>query len=254
MPETGYIAVFLIGLLGGTHCVGMCGGIVGALSAGVPSALSNLTVGGVTGRVPGGASRGASNWQLHLAYNAGRITSYTAAGALLGAIGGLGMVLNNVLPVQMALYVVANVMLIALGLYLTGVTALLAPVERLGHGLWGRIQPLTRRFLPARSVAQALPLGLLWGFLPCGLVYSVLATALVSGSAERGAGLLLAFGLGTLPNLMLAGLLLARLRDVVRRKWVRIASGVLVLGFGVFGLVNAGTLGGRLWQGVVCHV
>lgn len=254
MPETGYIAVFLIGLLGGTHCVGMCGGIVGALSAGVPSALQNVPASGVAGRASRGASYGVSNWQIHLAYNIGRITSYTAAGALLGAIGGLGMVLNNVLPVQMALYVVANAMLIALGLYLTGITALLAPVERLGHRLWARIQPLTRRFLPARSIAQALPLGLLWGFLPCGLVYSVLATALVSGSAERGAGLLLAFGLGTLPNLMLAGLLLARLRDVVRRKWVRIGSGVLVLGFGVFGLVNAGTLGGRLWQGVVCHV
>lgn len=250
MPETGYIAVFLIGLLGGTHCVGMCGGIVGALSAGVPGALQNVSVGGAAAN----ASLGVSHWQLHLAYNAGRIASYTAAGALLGAVGGLGMVLNNVLPVQMALYVVANAMLIALGLYLTGITGLLAPVERLGHRLWVRIQPLTRRFLPARSIAQALPLGLLWGFLPCGLVYSVLATALVSGSAERGAGLLLAFGLGTLPNLMLAGLLLARLRDIVRRKWVRVGSGLLVLGFGVFGLVNAGTLGGRLWQGVVCHV
>lgn len=234
MPETGYIAVFLIGLLGGTHCVGMCGGIVGALSTGLPA--------------------GRPAWRLHLAYNLGRMISYTAAGALLGALGGLGMVLNNVLPVQMALYVVANVMLVALGLYLTGVTAPLAPLERAGHRLWSRIQPLTRRFLPARSPAQALPLGLLWGFLPCGLVYSILATALVSGSAGRGAGLLLAFGLGTLPNLMLAGVLLARLRDLTRHKWVRVTSGVLVLGFGVFGLVNAGTLGGRLWQGVVCHV
>ncbi len=234
MPETGYIAVFLIGLLGGTHCVGMCGGIVGALTVTRPGSQPD--------------------WQLHAAYNLGRITSYTAAGAALGAIGGLGMVLNNVLPVQMALYLIANVMLIALGLYLTGMTSLLAPLERAGHRVWTRIQPLTARFLPARRIAQAYPLGLLWGFLPCGLVYSVLATALVSGSALRGGGLLLAFGLGTLPNLMLAGVLLMRLRDVTRQKWLRIGSGVLVLGFGVFGLVNAGTLGGKLWQGVVCHV
>jgi sulfite exporter TauE/SafE len=234
MPETGYIAVFLIGLLGGTHCVGMCGGIVGALTVTRPGSRPD--------------------WQLHAAYNLGRITSYTVAGAALGAIGGLGMVLNNVLPVQMALYLVANLMLIALGLYLTGMTSLLAPLERAGHRVWTRIQPLTARFLPARRIAQAYPLGLLWGFLPCGLVYSVLATALVSGSALRGAGLLLAFGLGTLPNLMLAGMLLTRLRYVTRQKWLRIGSGVLVLGFGVFGLVNAGTLGGKLWQGVVCHV
>jgi sulfite exporter TauE/SafE len=234
MPETGYIAVFLIGLLGGTHCVGMCGGIVGALTVKLPGSKPD--------------------WQLHAAYNVGRITSYTAAGAVLGAIGGLGLVLNNVLPVQMALYVVANVMLVALGLYLTGITALLAPLERAGHRVWAHIQPLTARFLPAKSVTQAFPLGLLWGFLPCGLVYSVLATALVSGSALRGAGLLLAFGLGTLPNLMLAGMLLMRLREVTRQRWVRVGSGVLVLAFGVFGLLNAGTLGGRLWQGVVCHV
>jgi len=103
-------------------------------------------------------------------------------------------------------------------------------------------------------VAQAYPLGLLWGFLPCGLVYSVLATALVSGSSERGAGLMLAFGLGTLPNLLLAGLLLVRLRQFVRQRAVRLVSGVMVLGFGLFGLANAATLGGRLWQGVVCHV
>lgn len=234
MPETGYLAVFLIGLLGGTHCVGMCGGIVSALTV----------------QLPGQKRR---EWPLHLAYNIGRITSYTVAGAAMGAIGTVGMLFNDLLPIQLGLYVAANLMLVALGLYLTGFTCALAPVERLGQRLWSHIQPLTRRFLPARSVAQALPLGMLWGFLPCGLVYSVLATALVTGAAERGAGLMLAFGLGTLPNLMLAGLLLKRLRDVVRNQAVRTGSGLVVLGFGVYGLVTAPTLGSNLWNGVVCH-
>lgn len=234
MPETGYLAVFLIGLLGGTHCVGMCGGIVSALTV----------------QMPGQKRR---EWPLHLAYNIGRITSYTAAGAAMGAIGTVGMLFNDLLPIQLGLYVAANLMLVALGLYLTGFTRALAPVERLGQRLWSRIQPLTRRFLPARTVAQALPLGMLWGFLPCGLVYSVLATALVTGAAERGAGLMLAFGLGTLPNLMLAGLLLKRLRDVVRNQAVRTGSGLVVLGFGVYGLVTTPTLGSNLWNGVVCH-
>ena len=156
------------------------------------------------------------------------------------------------LPVQMTLYVLANLMLIALGLYLTGFTRLLAPIERVGHVLWRRIQPATRRFLPARSVKQALPLGMLWGFIPCGLTYSILATALVTGSGARGAGLMLAFGLGTLPNLLLAGMLFKRFRDFTRNRKVRIASGVLVLGFGLFGLYHAPTLGGDLWSGVVC--
>lgn len=237
MPETGYLAVFLIGLLGGTHCVGMCGGIV--------SALTVHTV-----QMPGKSAR---QWPLHLAYNLGRIASYTLAGALMGAIGTVGMLFNDILPIQMALYVLANLMLVALGLYLTGFTRALSGLERLGQRLWVRIQPLTKRFLPARTVGQALPLGMLWGFLPCGLVYSVLATALVSGAAERGAGLMLAFGLGTLPNLMLAGLLLKRLREVVKSRAIRTGSGLVVLGFGVFGLATAPSLGSALWSGVVCH-
>ena len=238
MNSAAYLAVFLIGLLGGTHCVGMCGGIVSALSVN-------------TVRLPGQSAW--SELPTHLSYNLGRILSYSLAGAAMGQIGSLGLMLENFLPVQITLYVLANLMLVALGLYLTGVTGALGFLERLGQKLWRRIQPLTRRFLPVRSPAQALPLGMLWGFLPCGMVYSVLTTALLSGSAVRGAGLMLAFGLGTLPNLLLAGLLAKRLRDFTRKKSVRVFSGLLVLGFGVFGLVNATTLGGQLWQGVVCH-
>lgn len=235
MLETGYIALFLIGLLGGTHCVSMCGGIVGALSV----------------QMPGQQRR---QWPIHLAYNVGRITTYVVMGALLGAVGTAGMLFNDVLPVQMGLYVLANLMLIVLGLYLTGVTQLLAPIERAGMGVWKRVQPLTKRFIPARNVGQALPLGLLWGFLPCGLVYSVLTTALLTGSATRGAGMMLAFGLGTLPNLMLAGMLFKRFRDITRNTRVRFVAGMLVLGFGVFGLYHAPTLGGNLWSGIVCEV
>lgn len=234
MPETGYIAVFLIGLLGGTHCIGMCGGIVSALTVQIPGQIKR-------------------QWPIHLAYNLGRISTYTLLGTLAGAIGTVGLLFDGVLPMQMALYVFANVMLVALGLYLTGFTRLLAPLERMGHHVWRRVQPLTRRFLPARGPLQAFPLGLLWGFLPCGLVYSVLATALVAGSSARGAGMMLAFGLGTLPNLLLAGMLLKHLRGVTRNAWLRSAAGLLVLGFGVFGLFKATTLGGDLASCLVCH-
>ena len=237
MPDSGFLAVFLIGLLGGVHCAGMCGGIVSALSL----------------QMPGAEVRAAPAWTLHLAYNLGRIASYVIAGAMIGELGSLGLLLNNWLPVQMILYVGANLMMVALGLYLTGATQTLAFVERAGQSLWRRVQPATRRFLPVRGVAQAFPLGMLWGWLPCGLVYSVLAMALLSGSAMRGAATLLAFGLGTLPNLMLAGLLLARFRSVIQGRALRLGSGLIVLAFGVWGLVNAATLGGHLWQGVVCH-
>lgn len=223
MPDSGYLALFLVGLLGGTHCVGMCGGIVGALSMG-----------------------GQARWSMHLAYNGGRILSYAAAGAIAGALGAASMGLEGQVPARLILYFVANLMLVAMGLYLLGVTKALAFTERAGQSLWRRLQPLTRRFLPVRSVAQAFPLGVLWGWLPCGLVYSALATALSTGSAGRGALTMLAFGLGTLPNLLLAGIVLARLNGFVRRPIVRTLSGLLVLGFGLYGFLGLMRLSGGL--------
>ena len=219
MPEfsaSGYLALFLIGLLGGTHCVGMCGGIVSALTMGGPP-----------------------RFVLHLAYNSGRIISYALAGAIAGGLGGLSLILSGQLPLRIALYVLANLMLVALGFYLIGITQALAFTERFGKRLWVHLQPLGKRYLPAQTVAQAFPLGLVWGWLPCGLVYSALATALTSGSALHGAGLMLAFGLGTLPNLLLAGLLAVRLRAYAALPAVRWMAGLLVLGFGVWGLLGA---------------
>jgi sulfite exporter TauE/SafE len=215
MPDSGFLALFLVGLLGGTHCVGMCGGIVGALSLGAPA-----------------------RWSMHLAYNAGRILSYGLAGAIAGTLGAASMGLEGQVPVRLVLYFLANLMLVALGLYLTGVTRALAFSERFGQHLWRLLQPLGKRFLPARTAIQAFPLGLLWGWLPCGLVYSALASALTAASASRGALLMLVFGLGTLPNLLLAGIVLARLNEFVRRPWVRLSSGLLVLGFGLYGLLG----------------
>ena len=213
MPDSGYLALFLVGLLGGTHCVGMCGGIVGALSMGAPA-----------------------RWSMLFAYNIGRILSYGAAGAIAGALGAASLGLEGQVPIRLILYFLANLMLVALGFYLLGVTRTLAFTERAGQHLWRLIQPLTKRFLPARTVGQAFPLGLLWGWLPCGLVYSALASSLTAGSAGHGALMMLAFGLGTLPNLLLAGILLARLNEFVRRPAVRTFSGLLVLGFGIYGL------------------
>ena len=215
MPESTYISLFLIGLLGGTHCVGMCGGIVGALSM-------------------GGGRRGALQW----AYNAGRIASYASAGALAGMLGEAGVALSGTLSARLVLFLLANLMLVALGFYLMGATRALGFAERLGQNLWRHIQPLTRRFLPARTAWQAFPLGMLWGWLPCGLVYSALAMSLTSGSALRGAGMMLAFGVGTLPTLLLAGMLAVRLNEYMARPVVRGIAGLLVMSFGLWGLFN----------------
>ena len=230
--EAGYAAVFLIGLLGGVHCIGMCGGIVGALTLQTP--------------------RRSRAWSMHLAYSAGRIASYAAAGAIMGLIGGAGLMFNHILPVQMLFYVLANLVLVGLGLYLAGMAGRLARLEWLGAWLWRRVQPYSARFLPADTVTKAFALGTLWGWLPCGLVYSVLATALVSGSAASGAGVMLAFGLGTLPNLLLAGMAFKRLREIAADRRLRLAAGALVAFFGFAGLARAANLAEHIRQGLQC--
>lgn len=214
--ENTYLALFIVGLLGAGHCAGMCGGIVGALSLQSPQ-------------------RGTAAIRVHLAYNVGRIASYSLAGLIAGLVGQAA---GHLFALQTGLYLFASLMLVAMGLYLLGLTQFLTPLEKGGQMLWQRIQPLTARFLPVRGIAQALPLGLLWGWLPCGLVYSALTTALATGSAFQGALVMLAFGLGTLPNLLLAGLLLARFRRFAQDRIVRMVSGLLVLGYGIIGVFN----------------
>ena len=192
MPELSVFSAFLVGLLGGTHCVGMCGGITAALSLQLPS----------TGRL----------WPYYLTYNLGRIASYSVAGIIAGALGASALLLQELLPVQQALFVLANFMLIALGLYLAGIWRFVTVFERIGSVLWTRVQPLMKRWLPIHNLPGALVVGALWGWLPCGLVYSVLVTALASSSALTGGMLMLAFGLGTLSNLLAMGVFAQQLR------------------------------------------
>ncbi|MDD5240781.1 MAG: sulfite exporter TauE/SafE family protein [Sulfuricella sp.] len=222
MPEVSLISALLVGLLGGTHCVGMCGGIVGALSLQMPA------------NVP--------QWRFHLAYNFGRLTSYCVAGALVGAAGASSMMLSNMLPIKLVLYLLANLMLVALGLYLAGMSHLVVQIERLGSAIWQRLQPYSRHLLPVKSVAQAFGLGALWGWVPCGLVYSMLVSAMASGNAASGGMMMLAFGLGTLPNLLAMGYFARQLKNFMQNKGVRLAAGLLVAGFGVLGLYRLAML------------
>lgn len=218
MPELSIFSAFLVGLLGGGHCIGMCGGIVGAVSLSLPGQRPN----------PG----------YLLAYNAGRISSYTLAGIIAGLLGASGFFLHGVLPVEKVLFLLANLMLVALGLYLAGFWQGVLVLEKVGSMLWSRLQPLSKKLLPLRSAPQAFALGILWGWLPCGLVYSVLVAALAAGGAMQGGLLMLAFGLGTLPTLLALGMAAVRLKTFLQNLWVRRACGLLVLGFGLAGLLR----------------
>lgn len=215
------ITAFLVGLLGGVHCVGMCGGIVGALTMGLPREV-----------------RGRLGPQLgyQLAYNTGRVAGYTLAGALMGALGTFMLQAVPLQQAQRVLYAIAAVFMIALGLYLGGWWRGLALLERIGTPLWRRLEPLGRRLVPVRSPWQALGVGLVWAWIPCGLVYSTLIWAVSAGSAGRGALLMLAFGLGTLPNLLGISLLAGAAARLGDQPWIRRGAGLMVLGFGLYAL------------------
>jgi len=201
----------------------MCGGIVAAMS------FQPRTAG------EGGERR---SFAFLLAYNTGRLTSYSLAGALAGLVGSAAFLSEHLLPLQHGLYLLAQVVMILLGLYLAGLSRTVLVMERLGGRVWRRLQPLLSRLLPIRNLGQALAAGALWGWLPCGLVYSVLVSALAAGGMGRGGVLMLAFGLGTLPNLLLMGWAAESLRQWVRHAWVRRAAGLLVAALGIWGLTR----------------
>ncbi|MCP4700687.1 MAG: sulfite exporter TauE/SafE family protein [Gammaproteobacteria bacterium] len=214
-------SAFLLGLFGSVHCIGMCGGIVGALTLGLPDSIrrSRLRL-----------------FPYLLTYNAGRIGGYVAAGAIAGAIGGqAGKLLPEIQSYQIDLWVSALFM-IALGLYLGEWWRILAVLEKSGARLWRHIEPLGRRFLPVTSPRHALGLGLVWGWLPCGLVYAALAWSLAAGNALQGGVLMLAFGAGTLPMLLTMGTTAHWLLKFTRKLTVRRIAGILIIAFGVYAL------------------
>jgi len=224
------LTAFTMGLLGGVHCVAMCGGIVGAVSL-----------------QPGRPGAG-----LHFSYNVGRILSYAFAGALVGGLGGIGLLAGGLLPAQMLLFVIANAFVVFLGLHIAGWGGLVRRIESIGAFLWRAVQPLGTRFLPADTPARALRLGMVWGWIPCGLVYSALALALVSGSVLHGAAVMLSFGLGTLPNLLAAGLAAQRVRPALRLRWVRSIAGSVIAVLGVVGLLRIPGLSDAIRNGILC--
>lgn len=226
------MSAFLLGLFGGVHCASMCGGIVALLGARHGMAALHLQSGGAA------VTTMQSGALLQFAYNAGRIGSYTVAGALAGAIGSAAWLARHVLPIQQVAFVAANVLLIVLGLALTGGMRRLRPLERIGAGIWKRIAPLATRLLGASSVPGALAAGAAWGWVPCGMVYGVLTAALVSGAAANGALLMLAFGAGTLPNLLALGLAANRTSRRLAQPRARLAAGLLIVAFGVAGLAR----------------
>ena len=227
-------SAFIAGLAGGVHCAGMCGGIVGAISR--------------------PWSKADDAWRFHLAYNGGRIASYGFAGLLVGALGSAGFLFRDTAWLQQVFALAASLLLLGLGLSLAGFVPFARRIEVLGAVLWRQIQPFSRRFLPVTTAPRAFAIGLLWGWLPCGLVYTVLLTALASADSLDGAMIMLAFGFGTLPNLVGIGALVSRFKAFVQSRSARLGAGIVVSGIGVYGLVMV--FQGLILapDGMLCHI
>jgi sulfite exporter TauE/SafE len=253
------LAVFFTGLLGGVHCAGMCGGIVGALSmlggraksvaevrpATVPvnwMSKQQFSTISVPTAAPTVQVRNADSlWArafTPLYYNIGRISMYTALGIFAGSVGSLSFFFEQALPVQQAAYFISSILLIMIGAYLVGVRWVVSALESLGQPFWRRIKPLATARLRQTGPLNLVLTGALWGLVPCGMLYGVLSIALFSGSGIRGGLLMLAFGLGTLPNLMLLGVAGDAVKRVTGRRWVRQLAGAIIVGFGLLGLLR----------------
>ena len=221
-PALSFLSVFIVGLLSGVHCLGMCGGIVGALSFGVDQQA--------------GQQR---KFLFLLLYNTGRIVSYMIAGMLVGAIGAVVTQQFASHSLHQMLQTLSGIFMILMGLYLARWWLILSKLEQAGGFIWRRIEPYARRLIPIRNFQQALLVGVLWGWLPCGLVYSMLTMSLTSTSVIQCGLIMLSFGLGTLPNLMLMGLFAASLQKFMQHRWVRIVAGLLVIGMGSYLIYQA---------------
>ena len=219
-----YVTAFLLGFFGGVHCVGMCGGIVGALTFGLKEEKRQNWL---------------ATFPFTLAYNLGRLLSYSIAGGIAAGLGLFAMDVFAIHQAQIVLKVVAGAFMIALGLYLGGWWSGLLRVEQVGARLWRYIEPAGRKLMPVQTLPQAFILGTVWGWLPCGLVYSVLIFALAASSIEAGAMIMLSFGLGTLPTVMAMGMLASLVGSLVRQPWWRRLAGALIILFGTY----------MIWQG-----
>ena len=218
LTEISLVSALVLGLLGSTHCVGMCGGISAALS--------------LTGAQQTVAR---SRWLVVLCYNLGRLLSYAAMGAGFGFLSNL--LVSQFAPFLSMFRIFAGILLILMGLYLAGWSKLLARIESVGTVIWRAAQKAGSVVVVDNQFIRAILMGAVWGWLPCGLIYSTLGWAASSADPLKSALLMLAFGAGTLPALFTTGMLAHRLASIAQVQAIRKVSGSLIILFGVWTLL-----------------
>ncbi|UJF18111.1 sulfite exporter TauE/SafE family protein [Vibrio sp. SS-MA-C1-2] len=206
-------SAFLIGLMGAGHCFAMCGGISAAVTAGIPQQQSHVV----------------RHFLTLASYNFGRIISYMIAGAIIGStiasVSDYGIETNGLIYLRLFAALLMFLIALHIGQWWSGVNK----IEVIGKFIWPKISPFAKRFLPIRTPLHAIPFGFIWGWLPCGLVYTTLSWAAVSGSGTEGAIVMLSFGLGTLPAMLTIGVIAAKLKSIfLNLKFKRVNSLFLI--------------------------
>lgn len=216
-----FITSLIIGFAGGVHCLGMCGAIVGILSNNLPENIRNNP-------------KKVATYQL--TYNIGRIFSYGTMGLIFASFSTLLASSIGMSKFEMIMRIFASVMMILIGLIITGfANPVIGKIEKLGQGLWKKLQPLSQKFIPVQNLKDAFLFGFLWGGIPCGLVYSAL-TLTLGATPVDGFLIMLFFGIGTLPALLAIAGFGFGLTRILRKNSVQKSFGIIVIVLGIWSL------------------
>lgn len=212
--SSSYVVAFTMGLFSSLHCIGMCGSIIGTLTLSLKPEIRHN-------------KRQLSIYVFN--YNAGRILSYTLAGLIAGLAEAFLTLPLGLDHGHRYLQLLSAIIMIGAGLYIAGWFPHFAYIEKVGAKLWKQLEPLGRRLIPVKTRTHAFLFGMIWGWLPCGLVYAALALAATTGNIERSALTMLAFGLGTLPSVMGLGIITDALTKFSRMNKLKKVVGVLLV-------------------------
>jgi sulfite exporter TauE/SafE len=212
--STSYLVALLMGLFSSLHCLGMCGSIIGSLTLSLRQEIREQK---------------STLMPFVLSYNLGRISSYASGGLFAG-------MLHHVLTLPFGeghghrlLQILSAVVMAAAGLHIAGWFQRFAYIEKVGAHFWRHIEPYGRRVIPVETLGQAYIFGLVWGWLPCGLVYTALALAATSDSVFRSTLTMLAFGIGTLPAVFGVGIMTSLLVRLSRMNKFRQVTGLILI-------------------------
>ena len=214
-----YLVALLMGIFSSMHCIGMCGSIIGTLTLSLKPEIRE---------------KKSKLYPYVLTYNLGRITSYTIAGILIGAIE---FILTRPLGEghgHRVLQILSALIMAGAGFYIAGWFPQFAYIEKSGSWIWKKLEPLGRKLIPVQTLTQGYLFGMVWGWIPCGLVYSTLALAATTGDVVKSTLTMLFFGLGTLPAVMGLGIMTSSLARLAKMERFRQAVGVMFIILALF--------------------